>query len=236
MNLYRIRNWQDLYENNRTRELKTIKWIPFPVKLSGDGYCQIMEEKNGPAIFGTFVALVEMSAQCDPRGTLIRSSGEPHTFLTIGRICRINPTLIEQTIYFTSQKLNWVEIINLDDNCGEIAQRCEKGATTPSLPFPSFPSLQEGLKGGFENQKYAKRSKIFIPPTFKEFEKYCKDNNFEHIAKKAFEYYSTADWHDGKGNPVKNWKQKLQGVWFDERKNPRQQESTLIDDLYGKNL
>ena len=96
MNLYRIKNWQDIYEVNRSRELKSVKWIPVPVNLSGDGYCQIMEQKNGPAIFGTFISLVELAAQCEPRGTLIRSSGEPHDFASIGRICRINSTLIEQ--------------------------------------------------------------------------------------------------------------------------------------------
>ena len=234
MNLYRIRNWQDLYENNRTRELKNIKWIPFPIKLSGDGYCQIMEQKNGPAIFGTFIALVEMSAQCEPRGTLIRSSGEPHTFASIGRICRINPSLIEQTIVFTSQYLNWIEIIILNDNCDVSADMCGKGATTPSLPFSSIPSLQEGLKGGFEKQKYAKRSKIFVPPSFEEFEKYCSKNGFKNIATRAFNGYSEADWYDAHGNKINCWKQKLQNGWFQDKNKDIQPQST-IDDLYGAN-
>lgn len=56
--------------------------------------------------------------------------------------------------------------------------------------------------------------KVFEPPTYTEFEKYFTENGFSNIAKKVYEYYSSADWHDSKGNKVKNWKQKVQGVWF----------------------
>jgi len=31
---------------------------------------------------------------------------------------------------------------------------------------------------------------------------------------RAHEYYSTADWHDSKGNKVVNWKQKMVSVWM----------------------
>jgi hypothetical protein len=36
------------------------------------------------------------------------------------------------------------------------------------------------------------------------------------LANKAFKYYETGNWKDGKGNQVKNWKQKMQSVWFKE--------------------
>lgn len=57
-------------------------------------------------------------------------------------------------------------------------------------------------------------------PTFDEFYDYCKDNGFEHIACKAYRYYNDAGWIDGRGKPVLRWKQKLQSVWFDAKKNP----------------
>ncbi len=33
-----IRNWSENFENNRTRDLKEMKWIPVPNKHDGDGY------------------------------------------------------------------------------------------------------------------------------------------------------------------------------------------------------
>jgi len=55
---------------------------------------------------------------------------------------------------------------------------------------------------------------------------YFKENKYtEASARKAFDYYkaSITDekpyWSDGKGNPIKNWKMKMQSVWFkDENK------------------
>jgi hypothetical protein len=43
------------------------------------------------------------------------------------------------------------------------------------------------------------------------------------LAKRAFDYYDVANWKDSKNNQVKNWKQKMRGVWFkDENKEAEQ--------------
>lgn len=66
-----------------------------------------------------------------------------------------------------------------------------------------------------DNNKDKDNSKDkFKPPEFLELKEYCKANGFESIAEKVFNYYSIADWKDANGKKVKNWKQKLNGVWF----------------------
>lgn len=61
------------------------------------------------------------------------------------------------------------------------------------------------------------------PPIFSDVLAYFKENGYsEQAAKKAFDYYQTSvtdtkpHWSDGKGNPIKNWKMKMQSVWFKE--------------------
>jgi hypothetical protein len=62
-----------------------------------------------------------------------------------------------------------------------------------------------------------KRRKVFTPPTVLDVKEYFFENGYtENSALKAFEYYNIAEWHDSKGNKVKNWKQKMQSVWFKE--------------------
>ena len=60
----------------------------------------------------------------------------------------------------------------------------------------------------------------FTPPTLLDVQNYFKENGYTlESATKAFNYYDTAQWKDSKGNKVKSWKQKMQGVWFkDENK------------------
>jgi len=73
-----------------------------------------------------------------------------------------------------------------------------------------------------ENANEVKKKIVnkFTPPTILDVETYFTENGFtKELAKKAFEYYAVADWKDSKGNQVKNWKQKMRGVWFkDENK------------------
>ena len=60
----------------------------------------------------------------------------------------------------------------------------------------------------------------FTAPTILEVQTYFIENGFsKELAKRAFDYYDVGNWKDSKGNQVKNWKQKMRGVWFkDENK------------------
>jgi hypothetical protein len=48
------------------------------------------------------------------------------------------------------------------------------------------------------------------------------------IAKKFFDYYSVSNWKDGKGNKVKNWKQKAQAVWFKPENKTQSNEPKFV--------
>jgi hypothetical protein len=49
----------------------------------------------------------------------------------------------------------------------------------------------------------------FTPPTLEEVEAYCKERGNKVNPKAFFDYFTTGGWKDSKGNPVKNWKQKI---------------------------
>jgi len=60
-----------------------------------------------------------------------------------------------------------------------------------------------------------KEGKKFSPPSIEELKAYFSEKGYsQESAQKAFEYYSAGNWHDSKGSPVKNWKQKMISVWF----------------------
>jgi hypothetical protein len=59
------------------------------------------------------------------------------------------------------------------------------------------------------------KKRAFTPPSINEVIEYFKEKEYsEASARKAFEYYSIADWKDSQGNKVKNWKQKMLSVWM----------------------
>lgn len=60
-----------------------------------------------------------------------------------------------------------------------------------------------------------KKKKGFTPPKIEDVILYFEENGYKkEAAIKAFNYYNVANWFDSKGNKIKSWKQKMQGVWF----------------------
>ena len=59
------------------------------------------------------------------------------------------------------------------------------------------------------------KERDFVPPSLEQVIDFFSEKGYtKESAVKAFEYYNVADWKDGKGNPVKNWKQKILSVWL----------------------
>lgn len=106
------------------------------------------------------------------------------------------------------------------------------------------------LRGASSNpsskERKGKKEKKFIAPSVSDVVVYFTENGYsESSAKTAFNFYNVANWIDSKGNPVKNWKQKMQGVWF-KPENEAAKETSLLskfknqevishEDFYGTN-
>lgn len=66
----------------------------------------------------------------------------------------------------------------------------------------------------------AGKNKEVNRPDINEVIEFYKSKGFpEALAKQFYEYYEAGNWTDGKGQKVKNWKQKSLSVWMkDDRK------------------
>lgn len=131
MKLYRICDWNELYECNRTRELKHMQWLPVPVKLDGDGYAAIMEQPDGPALYGTWYAILQVAARCKPRGILQRGAGIPHDGATLARLSRIGVREIERALNFFTNEVQWIEYSEITTIPHDGAEKSQDGAEIP---------------------------------------------------------------------------------------------------------
>lgn len=82
------------------------------------------------------------------------------------------------------------------------------------------------------NAVETKLTKVFTPPTVLEVEEYFVSKGFlRSKGKEAHEYYDVAGWLDRNGNKVRNWKQKMHGVWFkDENRDPSFKKELTFDE------
>jgi hypothetical protein len=131
MKIYRIKDWSKHYENNRTRELKRMEWVPVPNKHDGDGYTALVDRENGAALLGCWIGILQIASKCEPRGTLIRHNPaggcgkvrdgvEPHTSASISRITRLPSKLIDEALLVLINECKWVEIIGENEDAAEI--------------------------------------------------------------------------------------------------------------------
>lgn len=68
------------------------------------------------------------------------------------------------------------------------------------------------------------KKKPFTPPTIEEWLDFCREKNLNlGKMRNAYDGYVAANWHDTKGNPIRNWKQKILMVWMQNSENYNKQ-------------
>lgn len=219
---YKIRDWDMHFEQDRSRQWKNIKWVPVPNK-QGSGYRKMMAEKNGLEIFGCWIALVEVASTCNPRGDLSK-----YDLADLSRLTLCDIKKLEISIRYLSQVLDWIQIIEtVDINVKKLQENVIENASGSSILSSSILS-SSSLKSTEKQDR-----KTFIPPTREDVQKYFEENGYQQqSADRFFDSYSVADWHDSRGNKLKNWKQKAQMVWF-KPEIKKEQSTKSINDLYG---
>ena len=78
-----------------------------------------------------------------------------------------------------------------------------------------------------KNDKNEENMESKIPELSEVVEYFVQNGYSSEAGKKAFDYYQASIegtrrkmWRDSKGNPIKNWKQKMRSVWFKEENKP----------------
>ncbi len=97
--MLRVRNWDQIYENNRSRGLKRTDWFPAPNDLSADGYVELVAHEQGAAHFGIWNAVLMVASRTKPRrGLLAKEDGRPHTPESLARVTRLHKALIKDAL------------------------------------------------------------------------------------------------------------------------------------------
>lgn len=120
--LLKIGDWTKHFENNRTRELKKMDWVPVPTKQDGDGYTELVSHPAGASHLGAWIAIVEVAAKCEPRGTLLRDGGKPHDSDSLARVSRLPKKVFDEAIP-RLLSIGWLESEVIETNgLAEISQ------------------------------------------------------------------------------------------------------------------
>lgn len=152
--MYRIVDWEKHFENNRTRELKTLAWVPFPNKHDGDGYTELLLHKDGAAHYGAWCALVQVASKCDPRGTLLRDGARPHTATSLSRMTHVPEAIMQSALNRLVSPIGWIEVVPDPVSDKGLTEMSHEGATPPHLPASRVRAQEgKGMEGNGTEQK-----------------------------------------------------------------------------------
>jgi hypothetical protein len=178
--LYRIKDWSANFENNRTRDMKNMAWVPVPNKHDGDGYTTLVSHENGAAHLGCWLAILQVASRCAERGTLLRDNKTPHNSASLSRITRLNQSLIEEAISrLCSDDIGWLEVVENESLIDNPAPSCGKAAP---IPHPT----DEEQKGTEQNRTEGKGTED-VEDTFRVcMENLKNDSSFENAIKAVY--------------------------------------------------
>jgi hypothetical protein len=86
--MMRVRDWDGLYENNRSRRMKNTHWFPMPNDLSADSYVELLAHPEGTAHLGVWAGVLMVASRAKPRGSLVREGGRPHDSESLALVIR----------------------------------------------------------------------------------------------------------------------------------------------------
>lgn len=131
MKIYHIKNWNELYENNRSRTVSDLSWVKIPNRHDGENYTTIITHKDGAKIFAAWILMIQVASRCQPRGTLLRDNKKPHTSVSLSTKTRAPKDWFDLAIKFLIDETDWIEVEELADGCqatvSQVAGDCQAG-------------------------------------------------------------------------------------------------------------
>ncbi len=206
--LYKIRDWNLIFENNRSRELKSVNWVAVPNRHDGENFSAIMAHKNGAVIYAAWVLMVQVASKCDPRGTLLRGGQKPHNPTSLSLRTRAPEAWFKVALEYLEKETDWLIIQELDDTSHESAGIPHPCADSSVLSIPSSSILSIPSGRGCKGK----------PNSLQEVIEECTLRGFSILTANDFwNYYESNGWKVGK-NPMAQWRSALAG-WDSRNKN-----------------
>jgi hypothetical protein len=200
--LYRIKNWDGLYENSRSRSVAELSWVAIPNRHDGENYSAIITHKDGAIIFAAWVLIIQVASKCQPRGTLLKDNGSAHTPESLSLKTRAPAEWFVLALKHIASNTDWLEY-------QELTNGCQVGDSWVSGCHQDGELLLTGMEW---NGKEGGKGTAASPPRPR-FEKpelvlvtaYCVKLGLPEGEGQAFlDFYESNGWRVGK-NPMKDW-------------------------------
>ena len=150
--LYRVKDWEALYENAQSKKVKNISWVPMRNTHDGKGYRRVAAHPDACEIMTAFVLILQVASRCATRGLLASSSGVPLDSEDLAFKTGFPQAIFDKAFeVLTATKIGWLEVV--------------KGKHASStLPAASSTAGQDGATGNRTEGKGREETHTVSPP------------------------------------------------------------------------
>jgi hypothetical protein len=165
--MWRIADWQEIFENSQSRKYKSISWVPIPNRHDTDGYIRVIEHDHGIAHYGAWILIVEVASRCTPRGVLVRSGGEPHDCDSLSRITRVGPHIFREAIPRLLE-VGWLEDVNQQElvacweRAGSVLGACYPEPNRKEKNKPAGTAADFSFNGSWTSEPWQEALPLYV--------------------------------------------------------------------------
>jgi len=136
MTTYRIKQWNDVFEDFRSRQVGRLRFLPFDLTRNSEAYQGLVASDRGIAAYGVFWALVLVAARCPVRGVLSDEKG-PFTVRRLAVRTRMSEEAINDAIQIlTDQEIGWLEVVACENQTTSNDATAMPETETPTAQRP----------------------------------------------------------------------------------------------------
>lgn len=110
--IWRVKDWEELYERGE-KKIRKMEYVLVPNKHDGYGFRCLMAEPDRMALLGSWLLLLQVASKANPRGYLVRATGEPHTPESIAKMTGGRADVIRRALEVLSRdEILWIEEVD----------------------------------------------------------------------------------------------------------------------------
>jgi hypothetical protein len=192
--IYKIKDWQRHFENNRSRTVENLRWVCVPNKHDGEGFATVMEQENAAELFAAWVLILQVASKCQERGSLVREDGTPLTARAMAVKTRAPESWFKEAFKFFITKVKWMDC---QASVTQLSGNCQAGDTQVTKKEGN---RREG------NGSEVKRASKARPQTREEFDAFFQELGlYPRNAEATWNKFEGNDWTNG-GKKIACWK------------------------------
>jgi hypothetical protein len=199
---YSIRDWEKHFECSQSKRAERLSWVATPNKHDGKSYRRLIQMKNGAALYGAWILIVQVASKCPVRGILADDDG-PLSADDIADKTLTDPKLIQSALdACCSKAIGWIVKEDSRSEC-DTSQSTAIDRGVPTLQDITGQDITEHNSVGGGKPPASPR---FIPPTVEEVAAHCAERA-NRIDPEAFvAHYAKQGWVQSNGRKLTDWK------------------------------